>query len=74
MNAKLEALGLFGLIVLIILVIVVIAIWWWVVWIVAGIIVAHIVFNGGHPVIMQVFVWLVIVSIMAALGRIGYTK
>jgi hypothetical protein len=66
-----EVLSVIGAITFVIVCIVALIVGLWIIWVVAGIAVLYIGFDGGHPVIMQMFFTMVIIAILGMIGRIG---
>jgi uncharacterized membrane protein YwzB len=62
-----------GLIILIVAILLVIVFaWWWLVWICVGILIEHFKLPGG--ILMHIFLWIVVNSIIGGIGKIGTSK
>jgi hypothetical protein len=54
-----------------VLLVIVIA-WWWLIWICVGILIEYFKLHGG--ILMHMFLWIVVNSIIGGIGKIGTSK
>lgn len=69
----LEKFGIVLLVAIILVVLFIIGVWWWACFVAAGIILTHYGFGSDGFIFVQVVLWIVILALTGALGRIGYS-
>lgn len=74
METFVKGLGLFGLVLFVFVVIAVLLAWWWVIWIVAGIVIYYIGYTGPYVFALQIFIWVILIVVTEKLGSIGTKK
>ncbi len=68
----LDDIPLWLIVFIIAILLVILVAWWWLVWIIVGLLIEYFKLPGG--LLMHIFLWVIITSIVGALGKVGTSK